>query len=53
VLPRQGKTKPWKLYQNYALDLVTLRYGRVDDGTMTFTNPGTNPAPRPREKVAA
>ena len=49
VLPRQGKTKPWKLYQNYALDLVTLRYGRVDDGTMTFTKP----APTPREKVAA
>ncbi len=47
VLPRQGKTKPWKLYQNYALDLVTLRYGRVDDGTMTFTNP----VPAPREKA--
>jgi cation diffusion facilitator CzcD-associated flavoprotein CzcO len=49
VLPRQGRTKPWKLYQNYALDLVTLRYGRVDDGTMTFTNP----APVRREKAPA
>ncbi len=39
VLPKQGKTKPWKLYQNYALDLMTLRYGKVDDGTMRFTNP--------------
>jgi cation diffusion facilitator CzcD-associated flavoprotein CzcO len=48
TLPRQGKTKPWKLYQNYALDLLTLRYGRVDDGTMTFTNP--TPA-RERELV--
>jgi hypothetical protein len=38
-LPRQGAERPWKLYQNYALDLVTLRYGRIDDGTMKFANP--------------
>ncbi len=35
--PRQGLTKPWKLYQNYALDLVTLKFGAVDDGTMQFS----------------
>ena len=39
VLPKQGTTKPWKLYQNYALDLVTLRFGKVDDGTLTFSKP--------------
>ena len=44
--PKQGMTKPWKLYQNYALDLVTLRYGKVDDGVMEFSNPA-------RVKVAA
>jgi monooxygenase len=49
TLPKQGKSKPWKLYQNYALDLMTLRYGRVDDGTMTFTNP----APADRQRVPA
>ena len=38
-LPKQGTAKPWKLYQNYALDLVTLRYGKVDDGTMAFSSP--------------
>jgi monooxygenase len=38
-LPKQGSRRPWKLYQNYALDLVTLRYGKVDDGTMAFSNP--------------
>ena len=37
TLPRQGSTKPWKLYQNYALDLMTLRYGKLDDGTMKFS----------------
>jgi cation diffusion facilitator CzcD-associated flavoprotein CzcO len=36
VLPKQGATKPWRLYQNYALDLVTLRFGAVNDGTMQF-----------------
>ncbi|CAN5516389.1 NAD(P)/FAD-dependent oxidoreductase [soil metagenome] len=34
--PKQGSQKPWKAYQNYALDLVTLRLGKVDDGTMVF-----------------
>jgi len=36
ILPKQGATKPWRLYQNYALDLITLRFGAVDDGTMRF-----------------
>lgn len=35
-LPKQGNKRPWKLYQNYALDLVTLRFGKLDDGTMEF-----------------
>ena len=36
-LPKQGSIKPWKLYQNYTLDLITLRFGKVDDGTMEFS----------------
>ncbi len=39
MLPKQGSKKPWKLNQNYALDLMTLRFGRIDDGTMEFSNP--------------
>lgn len=34
--PKQGKKKPWKAYQNYALDLMALKLGRVDDGAMKF-----------------
>ena len=45
-LPKQGNKAPWKLHQNYALDIVTLRFGKVDDGTMEFSNPV-------RAKVAA
>jgi cation diffusion facilitator CzcD-associated flavoprotein CzcO len=36
-LPRQGARKPWKLYQNYALDLMALKFGKVNDGTMQFS----------------
>ncbi|MCY1163776.1 MAG: NAD(P)/FAD-dependent oxidoreductase [Pseudomonadota bacterium] len=35
--PTQGNKKPWRLHQNYALDLVTLRFGPVNDGTMVFS----------------
>lgn len=35
-LPKQGSKKPWRLYQNYALDTFALRFGKVDDGTMEF-----------------
>lgn len=38
-LPRQGSKAPWKLYQNYALDIISLRYGGLEDGVMAFTNP--------------
>lgn len=37
--PKQGVTKPWKLHQNYALDLVSLRFGSIDDGVMEFAKP--------------
>jgi len=37
-LPRQGSRKPWKLHQNYALDVMMLRFGSVDD-SMEFSNP--------------
>jgi cation diffusion facilitator CzcD-associated flavoprotein CzcO len=36
-LPRQGAKKPWRLYQNYARDLMALRFGSVKDGAMRFS----------------
>ncbi|MBE7942467.1 MULTISPECIES: alpha/beta hydrolase fold domain-containing protein [Ramlibacter] len=38
-LPKQGDRKPWRLYQNYLLDLLTLRYSRLDDGVLQFGGP--------------
>ncbi len=37
--PKQGSKKPWRLYQNYALDIVSLRMGKLEDGVMEFSNP--------------
>jgi monooxygenase len=36
LFPRQGSVPPWKLHQNYALDLFMIRRGKVDDGAMEF-----------------
>lgn len=36
-LPKQGSKMPWKLYQNYALDILMLRLAAVDDGTLKFS----------------
>jgi cation diffusion facilitator CzcD-associated flavoprotein CzcO len=36
-LPKQGSKRPWRLYQNYALDIVSLRFGKVDDGVMKYS----------------
>lgn len=41
ILPHQGSRKPWKLYQNYALDLMSLRFGALNDGAMEFARPKT------------
>jgi cation diffusion facilitator CzcD-associated flavoprotein CzcO len=35
--PKQGSKRPWKLYQNYAFDIVTLRFGKIDDGVMQYS----------------
>lgn len=47
--PKQGNKAPWKLYQNYMLDLTTLRFGAVKDEAMEFSNPARN---IPQGKVA-
>ena len=35
--PKQGSRRPWRLHQNYALDLMGLRYGSVRDKAMVFS----------------
>jgi monooxygenase len=37
--PKQGSRRPWRLHQNYARDLLSLRFSRLEDGEMVFSNP--------------
>jgi monooxygenase len=37
LFPKQGSKAPWVLRQNYILDLLTMKFGAVDDGTMLFS----------------
>jgi cation diffusion facilitator CzcD-associated flavoprotein CzcO len=50
--PKQGDRAPWKLRQNYALDILTLRHGKIDDGVIRFSAPDREAASE-REVVAA
>ncbi|MCC8981910.1 flavin-containing monooxygenase [Bradyrhizobium acaciae] len=34
--PKQGSRRPWRLYQNYALDIMTLRFGSLKDEAIEF-----------------
>jgi monooxygenase len=37
LLPKQGSRRPWQVYQNYLLDMLTIRYGRIADGVVQFS----------------
>ncbi|HEX8512297.1 MAG TPA: NAD(P)/FAD-dependent oxidoreductase [Allosphingosinicella sp.] len=50
VLPKQGSKKPWKLYQNYALDMFSLKFASVEDGVIRFL-PRGEPASRQAERA--
>ena len=39
LFPKRGMKAPWLLKQNYIHDLLTLRYGKLDDGALVFSNP--------------
>lgn len=37
LFPRQGAKRPWRVHQNYLLDRLSFRTGRINDGALTFT----------------
>ncbi|NNE70181.1 MAG: NAD(P)/FAD-dependent oxidoreductase [Rhodothermales bacterium] len=43
-LPKQGTKPPWRTYQNYIKDMITIRYGRIEDGHMQFRRNGSSTA---------
>ena len=34
--PAQGAKRPWRVHQNYALDVLDFKLGGIDDGVMRF-----------------
>ena len=49
-LPKQGSRKPWRLNQNYILDVQLMRRGPLDDEGMTFQR--ALPTPSTQKAVA-
>ena len=49
--PKQGILPPWRLYQNYARDILMLRYGAIEDEAMEFSNP--TPVAEPADEPLA
>jgi cation diffusion facilitator CzcD-associated flavoprotein CzcO len=39
LLPKQGVKQPWRMNQNYALDLLAYRFGALEDGALEFRRP--------------
>ena len=37
LFPKQGPKAPWVMRQNYILDLLNLRFGKLDDGVLSFS----------------
>ncbi len=51
--PTQGPRRPWRLHQNYALDVMALRLGELDDGVMRFSSGAVVGEPEPVRAAAA
>jgi monooxygenase len=37
MFPKQGSRVPWRVHQNYALDMISLRRSELDDGELRFS----------------
>ena len=53
--PKQGSKAPWRVYQNYFRDTITLKWRPVNDGALEFSNPpkaSSQPAARELAEAA-
>jgi hypothetical protein len=52
--PKQGSQAPWRVYQNYFLDVISLNWSKVDNNALEFSNPPeASPQPASREFAEA
>jgi len=53
--PKQGAKPPWRVYQNYFRDAISLKWSPVDNPALVFSNPpqaSLRPAPRELAEAA-
>jgi monooxygenase len=48
--PKQGSKSPWRLRQNYVLDILAMRFGSLEDTAMSFS--AASPQPVAAEPIA-
>ena len=51
--PKQGSKPPWRLHQNYALDILTIRRAPMEDGVLEWGPRRLATAPADDATVAA
>ena len=53
--PKQGTKAPWRVYQNYIRDAISLKWTPVDNDALEFSNPpdAAPSKPAPRELAAS
>jgi cation diffusion facilitator CzcD-associated flavoprotein CzcO len=52
--PKQGSKPPWRVYQNYIRDTIGMKWSRVDNEALEFSNPPeASQKPAPRELAEA
>ena len=47
--PKHGSNSPWRVYQNYIRDVISLKWTSVDNNALEFSNPpkaSSNPRAR-------
>jgi cation diffusion facilitator CzcD-associated flavoprotein CzcO len=47
ILPKQGTRVPWRVVQNYAIDMAMIRFSKVADESMQFTKKADVRVPQP------
>jgi monooxygenase len=52
LLPKQGSRAPWRLRMNYLRDLLTIRRGDIEDGTLRFARRASAPSGSSGEPAA-
>ncbi|MEC3957434.1 NAD(P)/FAD-dependent oxidoreductase [Nocardia sp. CDC153] len=49
--PKAGSRAPWRLGMNYAQDVITLRHGKIEDGTIRFAGAPRHAAERAETRL--